>query len=256
MDKPVRIYIDIESLFDMRMGRLSFLYGEEELSKLLADDSYNFRDSDVFSIDMEEYDRLGKDVRGILGRSVVTYVLGLVKEKLQGLEKTNIQSKKSKIPEIVLNVYPLILEEKEIEIIQSGIFMKLKEDVFISVVSMDMKEVGASFLSGGNFLYAFIYEFNEWLNVHLDDIVSRRVKLHDTLLYFPRLYKGDRMSESKEVSDPFEYLMMLLSNVLHMRFLPPVFYSSLPIGIEIIENLNALIIRDSGNNGGEDVDIS
>ena len=234
MKDTTKIYVDIESLFDLRQAALFDLYeSKEKLGDYLNSESYNFRDCDVFEgVDMDKYKEVyGAKAVGMIPRSVVTYILMTLRSKLANIEKRNTFHNESKVPEILLNVYPFELSESHKEQMQNMLFVKLESETIISVVSMSPKELSPYFMKTSGLTACFIYDFAGWMNAHSGSLEG--CKIPEVLLYFPSLYVV-KPSEA-EVSqitklgfkDVFSYTEYLMSSVANFNFLPVVFYTNI-----------------------------
>ncbi len=56
-----KIYIDIDSLLDLRQAVLSRLMSLDQLTTYLQSEDYNFRTLDKFPIDMVQYAKINQD---------------------------------------------------------------------------------------------------------------------------------------------------------------------------------------------------
>jgi hypothetical protein len=243
MTDTAKIYIDIDSLLDSRQGILNRLSKDVlDVIEYISTDTYSFREVDDFSdiVDMKEYSRLSKRrPKEILSMSTITYLINILKNKIDNIEKRNTFYNETKHPEVVLNIYPYDLTSKERDHIRDMLFLKLDTDVFITIVSLHHSEISPYYIQSNNFVSCFIYDISKWMNSHLESL--QKVKLTDTVLYFPAVYsKKGTKEELKVISDLgfkdiFSYFEFLLSNVVTVSFLPVVFYTNVLIATSILE---------------------
>ena len=74
-----KIYVDIESLLDVRQAILSKLMDPVKLAEFVVSDEYSFRKTDIFkNVDMVEYEKIYKDMTvDLLQRTTVTFIVPL-----------------------------------------------------------------------------------------------------------------------------------------------------------------------------------
>lgn len=258
MNNTSKIYVDIESLLDLRQAILSKLMDTEALLDFINSDEYNFRNTDNFAnVDMTKYEEVYKSMTvDILHHSTVTFIINTIRTKLMNLEKRNALYGESKSPEVVLNIYPFDMTQKQIEALQNLLFIKLDKCCFVSIINKPIKEISPYFIKNMNFTACFIYRASEWIEQHTDTLNS--IKLPDTLLYFPAIYKvEDKTNEIDKIKklgfkDVFGYVEFLLSSAVNINFLPIVFYSNIITSSILIDKYNKDLSKTSlGENDGD-----
>ena len=244
MKETSKIYVDLESLLDIRQAILYTLYPDQDkLMTYLDSEEYNFRQTDTFSIvNSADYDVAYKSrSTDLLPYSTITHTLISLKTKLANLEKRNIYYGETKTPEIVLNIYPFTLTTEQTEQIQNLLFVKLETNTLVTVVSISPLELSPYFIKNGSFTACFIYNFSEWMNFHSKSLEDN--KLTDTILYFPAIYVSYDEKEQEKIvklgfKDVFNYTEFLLSSVANINFLPTVFYSNLITASRYLKKFN------------------
>ena len=91
MTETSKIYVDIESLLDIRQAILSKLMNPKDLIDFVNTEEYNFRSTDNFAkVDMAKYEEIYKSpTLDLLQRSTVTFIVNTIRTKLMNLEKRN-----------------------------------------------------------------------------------------------------------------------------------------------------------------------
>lgn len=234
MTDTTKIYVDLASLLDLRQGTLYYLVEDKEkLAKYIQSEEYNFRETDTFPIvNQEEFDKLYKsaDIK-IIPQSIVTHILVTIQSKLANLGSRNAYYGETKTPEVMLNVYPYKLTEEQSAQLQNMLFVKLNTNTMVTITSMTPQELSPYFIKTSSISAAFIYDIQPWLDAHGDKIEN--VKLPDTILYFPSLFKEAPTKEDKEkiekmgFKDIFSYTEYLFSTSVSLNFLPTLFYTNL-----------------------------
>lgn len=247
-DKFSRIYVDIQSLLDLRLGALlKVVEDKEKLAEYINSDEYNYRGKDVFSICPNETYASIKDTKdlSLISGSVVTYILTVIRSKINNLEKRNTYFGETRAPEVVLNIYPFELTEEQTEHLRNMFFIKLETECNIKIVSMPTSELTPLFLKGNNFIACFIYSFREWgdANIKLLEVT----KLTDIVLYFPSIGEGEISKEDLNnltklgYKDVFSYTEFLLASVAAVSFLPIVFYSNMVTAIAHLSKFDEVL---------------
>lgn len=260
MAETSKIYIDIESLFDIRQAALSKLMPPDELANFVISDEYNFRTTDIFkNVDMSEYNKIKENTDpDLLPRSTVTFILNTLTTKLQNLQKRNSYYGETKQPEILLNVYPFKLTEKQLNSIQNLLFIKLGKSCHVNLIDKSIADISPHFIKSLDISSCFIYDVSGWIEKHGDTLNT--INLPDTLIYFPSIYKleddADEISKIVKLGfkDIFSYVEFLLSNVANVSFLPILFYSNIVSSSIMVEKYNETLSKTSL--GDKDGDIS
>lgn len=249
MAETSKIYVDIESLFDIRQAILSYLIDPIKLAEFVVSDEYSFRTTDTFkNVDMVKYEELRKNMTvDILPRSTVTFIVNTIINKLQTLQKRNSYYGESKVPEVVLNVHPFQLTEEQSTAIQNLLFVKLGKACHVSLMSKPVEEISPFFIKSLNLTACYIYNASRWIEKHTDSLNDN--KLPDTLIYFPSIYKvEDTKNEIKNITklgfkDIFGYVEFLLSSAVNINFLPVIFYSNIVSSSMMIDKYNETLIK-------------
>lgn len=263
MTDTSKILIDIDSLFDLRQATLySLVKDKEQLTDYLISEAYNFRSYDNF-LDLTEEDFVtahNKRNFSIFPYATITYLLNVIKIKLNNLEKRNNYYNEKKPPELLVNVYPFILTKEQSELFRDLIFVKIEKKSLVKIVSLSPKEITPSFIVNNNVTACFMYDFSAWMDAHAKVLES--AKLTDCLFYFPSIGKKnptpeeERHIKSLGFKDLFSYTEFLLSSVMPVSFLPTVFYSNIITSISYLDKFNDTLMKRDMSKDVPDVDIS
>lgn len=263
MSETSKIYVDIESLLDIRQAILSKLMNPKDLIDFVNTEEYNFRTTDNFAkVNMAEYEEIYKaPTLDLLQRSTVTFIVNTIRTKLMNLEKRNALYSETKKPEIMLNIYPFEMTQAQADAFQNLLFIKLGSCCLVSIINKPIEEVGPYFINTMNFTACFIYRVSRWIEHHTDTL--NNIKLPDTLIYFPAIYKVEE--DKKELDklrklgfkDVFGYLEFLLSSAVNINFLPIVFYNNIVTSSILIdkynEDLSKTSLGESDGNIGDEI---
>lgn len=259
MSETNKIYVDIESLLDLRQGILFEIVDDKEaLIEFLLSGEYNYRDVDSFPIVLDEdyKEAHSKMSKSILPASALSHIIAPVRNKILSMEKMADMFTENKRIEIVLNVYPLDLTHEEKDHIRNLLFVKLQTECIITITDMQPKQLSPTFLKQSSFMSVFMYDFPTWINLHSKQLEV--VDIKETSMYFPALQQQapskEDMKAVKETgfTDMFYYTEFLLSRFLNVSFLPVVFYSNLVTTAVYLKDLDKSLKEEKF----DEVDIS
>lgn len=227
-----RIYVDIQSLLDIRQSALIELMGVEKTIEYVASEAYGFRQLDEFPVDMEAFRALISDTSGkVFKHATVTYIEIVLKSKLNTLEKRNAFNQTSEMAEVIVNIFPYQLSTEQAEKLRDGIFIKLDRACKVTVVCEPLSVWTPAYMKAAG-LYAFLmYSFSDWLNTHKSRLET--TDLREIQMYFAAI--GSKPLEKEEIrhftklgfKDIFSYMEYLLAAVTKISFLPPLFYTNI-----------------------------
>lgn len=226
-----KIYIDIQSLLDIRQACLIELLGESKALEYVTTDAYNFRDLEIFPVDMDKYNQLVSqgDV-GLLKNATVTYIEVLLKNKLTSLEKLNGFNNDSSIPELIVNTYPYQLKEVQVKLMQEALFIRLGVECIITFVYDHIKVWNPSYIKNNNVIAFFMYDFSGWMKEHSDKL--KNGELRDVNVLFPSIGHNeltqDEMKKIKSLgfNDIFSHMEYVMAGFCRIQFLPILFYTN------------------------------
>ncbi len=257
--KPNVIYVDMESLFDLRQGFLATTVTDKEavINYLLSED-YNFREIDEFKFTLPTaYNEAMKNpTKDLLENSCITRIFLSLKEKIETMERRNKLYSENKQPQILLNLFPFDFTEEEAERIRDLLFVKLDTSCTIELANFPTSTLTPYYCKANGIVVAFIYRFNEWMDKHLE--AAKTSPMHDTLLYFPALYNKlptkEEMAKINKLGfkDPMSYLEYLVSSVASISFLPVLFYSNLVTALGYLEKFNTQLNDEFVEEGAEE----
>lgn len=243
-----RIYVDIESLLDLRQATLSKLLNIHKLVEFINSDEYNFRTTDSFTlVNMDEYNNIYNKNKDLLERSTVTYILNSLLSNIKKLEQRNTFSGENTKPEVLLNIYPFDITDKEAEVIQNLLFIKLDSCCNIVLINKPNKDITPFYIVSNNIITCYIYNVTDWVNCNFD--LLDKNNLAEIFIYFPTLYKSEGSKEDLAkitklgFKDIFGYLEFIASRLVNINFLPTVFYSNIVTANAIISNYNKEISK-------------
>lgn len=242
------VYIDIESLMDLRQGYILSLPDRDptEVANYLASDDYTRRDSDEFKFGTKEgyQDAVNRGIKTILFNSTITYLTVTVINSINGIINRNAIEQANNIPTVWVNVYPFKLSTEEIEIFRDALFQRLGIDTYIELVSIPKEELSPSWLSGSAISTVIMYDYAEWFRIHGQSVVT--VSLPDIQFYFPKMYEvapktEDEIAEVAEIEQLgslFELHRSFLEKFLRITFMLPLFYCNSITALDRIKDID------------------
>lgn len=243
MTETKKIYIDIQSLLEIRQSTLIHLLGRERAVDLIHTRGYYMRDVEDFEgVDMALYQQAVKNPAIALKHATVTYLINTLINRLGYMDKLSSFKNEESPTELVVNIFPYSLPEKAVETLRNAIFVKLGIPVLISMVNHSPEVWSPSFIKNSGVVYFYCYDPTEWMGLYGDQLSGGM--LRDVQMFFPtigkvKLDKGELKQVQKAgFKDIFSYTEFLLSPYTRVQFLPSVFYSNLILSTKVLEDFN------------------
>lgn len=245
-DLTNKVYVDIESLFDLRAPVIrDLLQDDEKYTNLIASEEYNLREVDEFEgITKEDFDRAYNTLTlDHLKSTSITYLVNIIRTRLNNSEKTNLLRSTSGRAELVLNVFPIKMSQEVMNEIQNALFIKLDVECKITIIDFNPTYLTQEWFNSHNYSAVYIYRFDRWMNFLGE--AAKETRLEATLM-FPHI--TDKVLTEDEVetlesfgfSDQFSLLRFLIASKYNITFIPATYYSASPIAglyIQHIENI-------------------
>lgn len=248
MTEKKKIYIDIQSLLDVRQSALVILMGQEPGLKYVNTEEYYLRVSDDFPVQDDLYNLLLNDISGaVLSHATVTYMVVILSNRLDQIEKLNVFDNDVSQTELVVNTFPYRLTENTATSFRDALFTKLTTPVVISLIYEPLSTLTPTFIKHSGICQFYCYEAAQWLKLHSEQILSG--SLRDVRLFFPSLGKTQLTeAESKDIlkigfSDVFAYTEFIFSKFVKMQFLPTMFYSNLISATVLVNSFNEELLK-------------
>lgn len=231
------IYIDIESLLDIRQGFLSLGARDNEvLINYLLSDEYMLRFTDQFPFDEDElfFKLRDEGNRKLLLNAQLSYMIIIINRELRGIGiKASVDGKVND-KGFIINTYPFSFSQEELDMMRDAIFQHSGEEVFINFCYEPPENINVFFIESNGIETLFIYRFDEWMNANTDGLMTGQ--LNNRSFYFPEIVRNyvldERIMEALEelkkhgLEDQFEVNRLLLSPFMNIDFVPIMFYSS------------------------------
>ena len=243
MTETKKIYIDIQSLLEIRQSTLIHLLGKERAVDLVHTKDYYMRDVEDFEgVDMGIFQEVVKDPAIALKHATVTYLINVLINRLGYMDKLSSFKNEESPTELVVNIFPYDLPEKAVETLRDAIFVKLGIPVLITIVNHPPEVWSPSFIKNSGVLYFYCYDPTAWMDMYGDQLSGGL--LRDVQMFFPtigkvKLDKGElKQIQKAGFKDVFSYTEFLLSPYTRVQFLPSVFYSNLILSTKVLEDFD------------------
>ena len=227
-DKVSRILISLDCILDTRLAVIMDI-NPSLVDKVLVNKDFNYHErlSDEFpDVDKSDFNARysNRDIT-ILAQSRVTNIFNFLIESNEILQ-TEIETKQD-VEELkyVINTYPYLLTQKEIEdIVFCFRYNMKKQHLNVSVVWLPLEKITIDFCNS-DITAMFMYDYDEWMSLHVEGL--KKTSLHDVTLFAPMLYKekpptSEDIEELKEagMNDPFVILSTAVREMIELFFLP------------------------------------
>lgn len=231
--KVAKLYVDIDSLLDTRLGTLNVISPEFAVDVTSKDD-YFTREEDLFSseamgkLPKDIFDRVFEQYRNdILPNSLRTRMFEFIENTLSQLAYGALNSPEQSATALEVNIHPYVLApEEELKILQV-IATILGRRFTVSLINKSVQELEIEYVRE-HYRVMVMYSYHPWMN-HWDAQIKKK-PLKDTGLYVPRLWKNYKpepaaLQQFAEFNtDPFEFLHISLAPFVVVQFLPIAFW--------------------------------
>lgn len=237
------IYVDVESLLDLRQALLIKEVGRSKaLDDYLTSDDYIFRKTDnLEGYPVNYHKEMENPSVELLKDSTITYIITVLMSKVKNNQYRNQLDGTASIAKVFLNMYPFRIDSRLRDELRSVLYVKLDELCEIEVGYIPDKELSPVFFNNSDIIYALIYDFTRWFNVHSKTVGTTRID--KTNLLFSPFYRREMTEEEEETvkksgfPDILSYLRFSLSPYVSINFLPDVFYTNFAISLPVVERL-------------------
>lgn len=188
MDEKIKgIYIDLDSIFDTRLGCIAEI--EPELVKTALDQGFLNRKADVFSFLKDEtfkqlYDSRNADTLKV---SPYTQIFDILNVTCNKMLKNAVDSPDLTGVKIYLNIHPFKLSDEEIGDLLELMVDRTKKLVQVQIVDYSKEELTLSFCKK-YFDVLFMYDYNNFLEYNVSKNEHKKNTLYDRILIAPELY--------------------------------------------------------------------
>lgn len=260
-EKSSKLYVDIQSMFDLRHSALYQIVGEEQSLTTVTSEPYNVRECDLFEgvdpTQLQAY--LASDDLRMLRAAPLSYIHVLLAMKVDTLEKRNAFLAEVSIPEVVVNFYPFRLDKDSYDALQNAVFVKLGSKCKVTLIYEDPKKISPSFIKHNGFVACFMYDFTSWIETHSKALENG--DLMDIMMYFAGLYKVSptkediKMIRSLGFADVFSYTEYLFIGKMQLNFLPSFMFSSVVTATVFMDKNKDLLLKEKLENPVKDYSL-
>lgn len=225
------IFVDISTLFDLRLGALMSLSVDLALQVTAKSDYYK-REIDNFQTD-----------RGILGRTDIAKMCALGRKDL--LKNSMATAMYVFLLELchryalmtsttpflngysmTINTYPFSLSMGEQEMLIASLRHKLKLNIEIHVVKIAPDKLTPMYVHE-NVLAMVLYDYADWVNLHQLQIQKKPLK--DVVIYVPHLCRElpthEQLEEfQKHSTDVFKFAQLFYAPLIAFQYLDIAYY--------------------------------
>ncbi len=228
-----RIYVDIDSLLDTRLGTLSLL-GTEVVETALKDNKYHERVFDEFPyVKHDTFVQLykGRD-KEVLLNSFITDVPEFIRELVRKAKTKQLENPLIDTASIVINFYPFKLTEKEVKDICQVIKNYIPETDSIDFIDKDPSMLDI-LQCRDNYSAMIMYDYSDWLKPNEATLIKH--KSPNLLIMSPALYR-EKQPDLEELLEckvsPFIEHEKLMSLFIGLKLLDSKVFSISPTMIQ------------------------
>lgn len=213
------IYIDLDSLFDMRLVALGRM-GEVALEAAFQD-NYLERITDEFEgVDTEAFKALYATRNADwLVDAKVTPTVRLLHEFGHRTLQAAVSSPFRRQPRIIINAHPYVLSEEQANGIIVGVRAVTKGMLDIELVSLSLTDLTPQYVKA-HFVQLVMYNYWEWLEEHATNGNWHKTQCPQVRLYGPQLIKSKEAVRQLYGIDAFSAIETHFSPFVQIVLLP------------------------------------
>jgi hypothetical protein len=222
-----KVYVDIQSLLDLRMGALVTISPEFAFA-LSEDFSYYDRRVEKFGseslgyLDKDKYDAVCRKYKEVILRnSILTKAHLFVLDLCCTLAEKELGTPTAKPIEIAVNTYPYTFTPKEITELILCLTQYLGNLFVITIQCTDLKNLSVSDIAD-NYLAMVMYNPKLWLDAHarmLQKGSAKHIKLYTPRVNHIREFTEDEENQlSKTGQDLFEITKLALTPAIGIEY--------------------------------------
>lgn len=216
-NRPATVFVELDALLDTRAGLL-FNISKEKFEINVAKGLHK-RTTDIFEgVSEHHYQELySKRNKSVLVNSQVTPIGKLIGEFAKNVQNRNLNTPIRSDCEIVINMYPYVLEEKE----QSEIILA------VSKLTMDLANITAVFMRPEEITFEYIkknidalyiYNFADWFNANIDPLMAIKGRMcPGVAMICPSIAKTKKLNGYKH-SEIFKQLAATYKPMIGVEF--------------------------------------
>lgn len=225
------IYIDIDSLIDVRTSIIKKIAGEDRAFEIVTSDAFNFRTADIFDINMDDYlkayqERSKEDIEN----GVVSYMFNILKNRTKRL--LHLCQTQNTTPDILiyLNIYPYKLTIAQANAIAFTLEKKLQLGISVVPINMELKDITPLYIKSHQIKELFIYDSSTWLKENTE--AATKASVQNIVFNFPaitaQVLDKDNLKKLDEsgFKDIFSLTEFILSPIITAIFVPVIFYTN------------------------------
>lgn len=229
-----KIYIDLDSLFDTRLGCLGEV--DPKLVQIALEQGFLTRSSDTFSfIKTETFNELYKLRNNeTLKLSPLTNCHKLVCETVVRLLQGSIDSPEITSIGLVINTYPYVLTDQEAGDLLDLMVNKTAKLINIELKYLDDKQMNFKHCEE-NYDVLFIYDYLNFIERNVAANNHKKNSLYDRILFAPEIFLRDvsvkdlekiyKKNPKVKGLTPAYAVQALASPILHIEFVDPKVFS-------------------------------
>lgn len=245
------IYIDIESLFDLRQGFL-VCNGKtyEEVVAYITSDEYNNRNIDnLMEFTSQQYmDHVKTGDLQLVAESIITHIHFDLGKCIERILMTGNLDNAVYSPEILFDIGNFKFTKEQEDELVNLLFIKTGEKCKITIVRNYVDLMSPMFIRDNSIMFIYMYRASPWLNKHGEKLLL--TPLDKTEFYFAPIYENNdeaavSVFEEAGFKDGFTFYEFGLSRFTKCRFNPILFYSNCIIANDLQKDLLEKLRKDT-----------
>lgn len=225
-----RVYVDLDSLLDTRLGTIAKLDTEVLQETLLDLDYYTRRENIFKGIDKEVFDKAyaERDLETLSLSPATLMCRELGKLVVDIVTESHTQPTRGKV-RVTVNVYPYSLSDEDKEMVQNCVTYYTGETVDVDVVSLFPELVTPQMLKD-TYSLVIMYDYGDWLEKQSLNFAKQQVPdvtLLAPMVYFQNKPTEEDLKEFASEDEPFQVVEMLAKALISLELIDVRYWCSI-----------------------------
>lgn len=221
-DQSTKIYVDLDSLLDTRLGILASI-DVDQAARALGD-NYHKRFIDKFpDITASEFKEIySRRTADILPFSLVTDIFEIIHTTVKEAVIENMKGGQNLGHPLTVNIFPYELQPDEIEEMREVVFQLNHGCSDVEIISMSNDDLTPEFIKK-NYCMVIKYDFADWLHKQQQNLVAKPMPA--VIMIAPSLYYDKEPSEEKiaefkrDKLNPFKTMELSIAPLLGLKII-------------------------------------
>lgn len=222
------LLIDLDSLFDSRMGTLFTLDPAYFTS---TSKTYHQRACDAYvGLETEEFfSHYARRNKTVLKNSLMTPMVHLIRDFIKLTLMKILDSPHVLSPKLTVNTYPYVLTPDEQTLLLKSLIAMTDDQAGIELIHRSLEEITPVYLKSEIALMT-LYRYTDWLDYHAEKGHFDKHTCPEVTLLGPKIYFKTPEPPTGGQMCPFDAMQLLAGPLIGLRLVPVEYFSYQQVG--------------------------